>query len=85
MIPAGERCREYHRGGDGECLHAELRRIAGEKSVRAGRIHRLRREHARQQRAEDAGNAVTGEDVERVVDARVRTHLHRDVARTPRP
>ena len=53
--------------GDGDGLDAELPRIAEQQAV-GDAVERLLREHAGQQRADRAAQAVRGDDVERVVE-----------------
>jgi len=69
--------RREHRDG----LHAELLPVAGDDSVSAARIPIRSREHAGEQRADDAADTVRRDDVERVVEARLRAIQQREVAR----
>ena len=59
---------------------SELRGIAVEQAVDAGRVDGGRREDAGGQGAEGAADAVDAEDVERVVDPRPQAELRRAVA-----
>ncbi len=66
--------RQRHEGNGGEHgheLHPDQAGIAGEEPISASRVHRLGGEDAREHGAHDAGHAVAGEDIERVVEARL--------------
>ena len=74
--------RQRHRDKHRDRLHSELAHAAARKqAIGTGGIHRLAREHAGEQRADDAGHAMAGKHVERVVHQRARAELHGGIAR----
>ena len=68
------------RRADRHRLDAELRRVAEEQPV-GDAVQALLREHAGQQRADRAADAVRRDDVERVVELRLRAPHQPEIAR----